>query len=41
MFGTIAQFGSPEDIALEGMKIELFFPSDTETDQALEAMFGE
>ena len=40
MFGTIAQFGTPEDTALEELKIELFFPSDAETEHALEAMFG-
>ncbi|MCH2165880.1 MAG: helix-turn-helix transcriptional regulator [Marinovum sp.] len=40
MFGTIAQFGTPEDTTLEALKIELFFPSDVETELALEAMFG-
>ncbi len=40
MFGTIAQFGSPEDTALEELKIELFFPSDAETEAALKMMFG-
>lgn len=41
MFGTIAQFGSPEDATLEELKIELFFPADTATEQALNAMFDE
>jgi hypothetical protein len=41
MFGTIAQFGTPEDTALEELKIELFFPSDTETETALNTMFGD
>ena len=40
MFGTIAQFGSPEDATLEELKIELFFPADAATEQALNAMFG-
>lgn len=40
MFGTIAQFGTPESMTLEELKIELFFPSDVETETALETMFG-
>lgn len=31
LFATIAQFGTPEDLALDDMKIELFYPSDDET----------
>lgn len=38
LFATIAQFGTPEDLLLEDMKIELFFPADAETDQILRAM---
>ena len=38
MFTTIAQFGTPEDLALDDLKIELFFPSDEKTDAALHAM---
>ncbi|GAB5457597.1 MAG: helix-turn-helix transcriptional regulator [Henriciella sp.] len=38
MFTTIAQFGTPEDLALDDLKIELFFPSDDKTDGALRAM---
>jgi len=41
MFGTIAQFGSPEDATLAELKIELFFPADTTTEQALVAMFDD
>ncbi|MEP5152560.1 helix-turn-helix domain-containing protein [Planktotalea sp.] len=41
MFGTIAQFGTAEDIALEELKIELFFPLDASTETALKAMFEE
>lgn len=37
MFATIAQFGTPEDLALEDLKIELYFPSDDVTDTALRA----
>ena len=40
MFGTIAQFGSPEDATLEELKIELFFPADAQTETALQAIFG-
>ena len=28
MFATIAQFGTPEDLTLEDLKIELYFPMD-------------
>ena len=38
MFATIAQFGTPEDLALEDLKIELYFPMDAATRQAFEAM---
>jgi hypothetical protein len=34
-FSTIAQFGSAEDIALAELKIELLFPADEATRQAL------
>lgn len=34
-FSTIAQFGSAEDIALADLKIELMFPADEVTKQAL------
>jgi len=36
-FSTIAQFGSAEDIALAELKLELLFPADEATRQALEA----
>ena len=35
MFSTTAQFGSAEDIALAELKIELLFPADEATRQAL------
>lgn len=38
LFAIIAQFGTPEDLALDDLKIELFFPADSETEQALRAM---
>ncbi len=37
LFSTIAQFGSTEDIVLAEMKIELMFPADAFTRQALKA----
>ena len=40
MFGTIAQFGTPVDSTLEELKIELFFPANSETEHALETLFG-
>ncbi len=41
LFAIIAQFGTPEDLALDDLKIELFFPADSETEQALRAMSAE
>ncbi|MEM9870065.1 MAG: hypothetical protein AAF822_02330 [Pseudomonadota bacterium] len=38
LFATIAQFGTPEDVALEEIKVELFFPADAATTQALRAL---
>ena len=38
LFATIAQFGTPEDVTLDALKIELFFPADDQTRQVLEAM---
>jgi hypothetical protein len=35
LFATIAQFGTPDDLTLDDMKIELYFPADDATDQAL------
>lgn len=37
LFATIAQFGTPEDLLLDDLKIELFFPADAETAEALRA----
>ncbi|MFL4470294.1 helix-turn-helix domain-containing protein [Tateyamaria armeniaca] len=38
IFATIAQFGTPEDIALEDLKVELYFPADPDSDALLRAM---
>ena len=35
LFSTIAQFGTPEDLTLDDLRIELFFPADEETKAAL------
>ncbi len=39
-FSTISQFGSTEDIALADLKIELMFPADDFTREALIGQFG-
>lgn len=38
LFSTIAQFGTPEDVALDDLKIEMFFPADEATAETLRAM---
>ncbi|MCR9235538.1 MAG: helix-turn-helix transcriptional regulator [Alphaproteobacteria bacterium] len=38
LFTTIAQFGTPEDLTLDDLKIELYFPADHETEKALRVM---
>ena len=40
LFATIAQFGTPHDISLDDLKVELFFPADTETEQFLKNFAG-
>lgn len=35
LFATIAQFGTPEDVTLDDVKVELYFPADAETKDAL------
>lgn len=40
LFAIIAQFGTPEDLLLEDMKIELFFPNDDHSDKALRAVWS-
>ncbi|MGB5335931.1 MAG: hypothetical protein WBN07_09935, partial [Woeseiaceae bacterium] len=40
-FSTISQFGSTEDIALADVKIELMFPADNFTRDALTARFSQ
>jgi transcriptional regulator with XRE-family HTH domain len=38
MFTTLATFGSPSDITLAELTVELFYPADASTDAALRAM---
>lgn len=38
LFSTIAQFGTPEDLTLADLRLELYFPSDRATEVALRAM---
>lgn len=38
MFGTIAQFSTVTDVTLEDLKIELFFPSDENSDAFLRSL---
>ncbi|MCT4683999.1 MAG: helix-turn-helix transcriptional regulator [Roseicyclus sp.] len=38
LFSTLAQFGTPEDLLLEDLRIELFFPMDDTTEAALRAL---
>ena len=40
MFTTIAQFGTPEDLTLDDMKIELFFPADADTAETLRSLWA-
>ncbi len=40
LFTTLAQFGTPEDLTLDDLKIELYFPADDRTRQILEQMAG-
>ncbi len=38
LFGTLAQFGTPDDVTVDTLRIELFFPADAPTKALLEAM---
>ena len=38
MFATIAHLGTPEDVMLDDLKIELYFPMDAQTTSAFETM---
>ncbi|MEJ6404444.1 helix-turn-helix domain-containing protein [Yoonia sp. 2307UL14-13] len=40
LFATIAQFGTPEDLALNELKIELYFPADEASRVILENLTG-
>ena len=35
MFTTLTTFGTPRDVTLDELAVELFFPSDDETDAVL------
>lgn len=41
LFGTIAQFSTIADTTLDDLKIELFFPADDPSADALQALFGD
>jgi hypothetical protein len=38
LFSTIAQFGTPTDVTLDDVRIELFFPTDSATETALRGL---
>ena len=38
MFATLSQFGTPEDLLLDDLKVELYFPSDKATEAVFEQM---
>lgn len=38
LFSTIAQFGTPDDLTLDDLKIELYFPADAASATALRSM---
>ena len=40
LFNTITTFGTPQDIGLQELRIELSFPADKETEAALCAPLG-
>lgn len=41
LFATIAQFGTPEDLLIDELKVEMYFPADDPSSRALRAMAGE
>lgn len=41
MFATVAQIGTPEDVVLDDLKVELYFPVDDETATAFQDMGGD
>ncbi len=40
MFATISQFGTPEDLLLDDLKIELYFPMDDVTETVFQQLAG-
>lgn len=41
LFATIAQFGTPDDLTLDDLKVELFFPADEATEALLKSLASE
>ena len=40
LFNTITTFGTPQDVALQELRIEMAFPADSKTDSSLRALSG-
>src|SRR5271166_5061832 len=40
LFNTITTFGTPQDVALHELRIEMAFPADSKTDLSLRALRG-
>jgi hypothetical protein len=40
LFNTITTFGTPQDVALQELRIEMAFPADSKTDLSLRALRG-
>ncbi|SPF28193.1 hypothetical protein POI8812_00491 [Pontivivens insulae] len=38
MFTTLSQFGTPEDVTLDALRVELYFPADQATRELFEAL---
>jgi hypothetical protein len=38
LFNTITTFGTPQDVALQELRIEMAFPADSKTDSSLRAL---
>jgi hypothetical protein len=38
LFNTITTFGTPQDAALQELRIEMAFPADSQTDSSLRAL---
>ena len=40
LIATIAQFGTPDEVALDDLKLEFYFPADKPTEQVLRELVG-